>query len=156
MDRPWHYSKGQIKWTWCSLQTTYTITTPSMRHTPLHEATDEHKNSWLGAHTLGLQHFCTWPTVQGSVQTPPRATLPYSCSREHNPQTRGCGQCHGALLRPKSMRSGRGLTWAHNQQESTVLWFIHGFKSATLTSSLHVHLGIFCPVHISLRLSLIF
>lgn len=156
MDRTWCYSRDQIKSTWWSLQTTYTIITLSMRHVPLqcvpnkpstelleevsepvshtsicsqwlrcvglcivqhqrlgqvlhlqNEAIDEHTSSWLGAPTLGLQQSCTPPTAQGSARVPSRVKPPYSHSQEHGHQTRRCSQCHGALPRPESMKSGR-------------------------------------------------
>lgn len=157
MDRLWCYNKDQIKSTWWSLWTTYTIITLSMRHMPLwcvpdksstelleevtepishtsicsqwlgcvglciaqhqcrgqvlhlqNEARDECMSSGLGAPTLGLQQSCTSSTVQGSAWVPSQVKPPYPPSQEHGPQTRRCSHCHGALLRPVSVKSGRG------------------------------------------------
>lgn len=119
------------------------------------EATEKHTSPQLGAPTTGLQQPCASPTAHGSAQAPLRAASPTAPLRSTVPNRR---MQPVPLNTPKTREHEirhRINMGTHSTGEHTLL-FIYGCKSANLTSSLHVHLCIFCPTHINLCLSLIF
>lgn len=116
------------------------------------EATDEHTSSSLGAPSSRLQRSCTSPPARGAARVPPQAMPPYSCSHEHTHQTRG----HSWHPNNRDHDIRQRIDMGTQSRGKHYFFFISGFKMAIVTSSLRIHLCIFCPTHINLWLSLIF
>lgn len=104
-----------------------------------HTSPSPHHGSTTALRFIYRPGLCPSPSQAAPPTPPPRGTVPNKRMQpvpQNTPKTREHVNRH---------RINMGT---HSTGEHTLL-FIYGCKSTNLTSSLHVHLCIFCPTHIN-------